>query len=153
MRPFIVCLAAAAVVAGSACTNSPEIAVAANPDGTRVASARGTVPAHELRNALLFASAEATLESGDHFFRVMGTAQHGSAPNVDSFKSPPAPNVAGASASFREGGMLFVSDPGPADGQDVRDAVVVVLSSQPELRSRLSEPARRQLELFKQAAK
>ncbi|HYN41456.1 MAG TPA: hypothetical protein VE129_06755 [Thermoanaerobaculia bacterium] len=127
--------------------------MAANPDGTRVASARGAIPAHEIRNALLFASAEATLETGDRFFRVMGAAQHGSTPNVDSPNSPPPPNVAGASVSLREGDMVFAPDPGPADGQDVRDAVVVVLSSQPELRLRLSEPARRQLELFKLAAK
>ena len=148
MRPFLVCLAAAAVLTGSACSNNPEIAVAVNPDGTRVASARGAAPEYEIRNALLFASAEATLETGERFFRVMGAVQHGSSPNVESPSSPRPPSFAGASTSLREGDMLFATDPGPADGQDVRDAVVVVLSSTPKLRSRLSEPARRQLELF-----
>ncbi len=152
MRRFIVFLAMVAALAGSACSGNPEIAVAANPDGTRVASARGAAPEYEIRNALLFASAEATLETGERFFRVMGSVQHGNSPNVESPGSPRPPNFAGASTSLREGDMLFVSDPGPADGQDVRDAVVVVISSRPKLRARLSEPARRQLELFKLSA-
>jgi hypothetical protein len=153
MRPVLACLAVAAVLGGSACSNSPEIAIAAGPNGTRVASARGAIPPHEIRNALLFASAEATLETGGRFFRVMGAVQHGSTPNADSPYSPPPPDVAGASSSLREGDLVFATDPGPADGQDVRDAVVVVISSRSELRSRLSDPARRQLELFKLAAK
>ncbi len=154
MKLGLSCLAVAALLAGSSCSTSPEIAVAAGPNGTRVASARGAVPPHEIRNALLFASAEATLETGGRYFRVLGAAQRGSTPNVESPNSPPPPNVAGAGApSLREGDMVFATDPGPADGQDVRDAVVVVISSRSELRSRLSDPARRQLELFKLAEK
>ena len=153
MKLGLSCLAVAALLAGSSCSTSPEIAVAAGPNGTRIASARGAVPPHEIRNALLFASAEATLESGERFFRVLGAVQRGSTPNVESPNSPPPPNVAGAGASLREGDMVFATDPGPADGQDVRDAVVVVISSRSELRSRLSDSARRQIELFTQAAK
>jgi len=153
MKPVLAYLAVAAVLGGSACTNSPEIAVAAVRTANRVASARGAIPAHEIRNALLFASARGDAGDGGAFLSRHGRRAAWQYPERRIPLLSPSPNVAGASAPLREGDMVFATDPGPADGQDVRDAVVVVISSQPELRSRLSDPARRQLELFKLAAK
>lgn len=141
MRWLLGPLAAAAVLVGPACSTGTEVRVTAGPDGTRVASARGDFQPDEIRAELLFASAEATLEAGGRCFRVLGSTQVDGAPNNTSTRGlePLAP---------RTGQMTFTADGGPADGRDVYDAVVVVLSSRPERRAKLSEPARRQLELL-----
>lgn len=134
-------LAVAAVLAGPACSKNPQVQVVAGPNGTRVASARGDLKADELRAELLFASAEATLAAGGRFFRVLASVQVDRAPigadGRDLSSYPP-----------RTGQMTFAADEGPADERDVHDAVVVVLSSRPERRAKLSEPARRQLEVL-----
>ena len=131
-------------LAAASCASSPEVRFATAPDGSRVVSVLGSLQPEEVRAELLFASAEATLETGARYFRVLHAAQTAAASNHESGYAD-----TGAYRGRREGTMTFATSRGPADGLDTYDALVIVISARPEVRSRLSDPARRNLEALK----
>lgn len=146
MRIFTVPIVVFAGLALAGCSAAPSVQVAREAGDTSVARVRGHLGPDEARAQLLFSSAEATLESGGRYFRVVGGFQTVYGPDCQTNRDYPCPT------GLRDGTMVFEPSAGPQDGQGTWDALVVVLSSPPALRSRLSEKARRQLETFKQAS-
>lgn len=126
-----------------ACSSEPAVRVASQANGIRCATVRDRIPASEAEPILLFHCAQSTLETGGRYFRITGRSSAGVVSNSrQSFTTATVP----------EASVCFEADSGPASEPAVYDSRLVVLQTDPTLRSRLSAPARQRLEAIEGSA-
>ncbi len=126
----------------ASCTSSrPYLEVAPGLAGGYCATIKGNLDPEALQSHLLFACAEATLASGDRYFRLAG----GTTSKNSSISGSPDRTGLGQ-GSYREGSLCFESSPTATSDSQGYDSIAVVQKASPALQRGLNPKAREALE-------